>query len=85
MRFEARVSDIRSTLLRIMAKRFLSAPDADSRLATAHAWLAGHAADAELLIVAPSADATNELLRRAVRASTQGAVFGTRPRNRDKR
>ena len=59
-----------------MAKRFLSAPDAGSRLASARAWLAGYRSDAELLVVAANADAANELLRSAVCDSNLGAVFG---------
>jgi RecB family exonuclease len=55
-------------------QRILIAHDAASRLAAASRWLAGHAPDAEVLILAPTWDACDEAAREdALRA---GARFG---------
>jgi CRISPR/Cas system-associated exonuclease Cas4 (RecB family) len=57
-----------------MPTRLLSAPAAGSRLERARAWLEGYAAGEELLVVAASLDAANELLRGV--GCSRGAAFG---------
>ena len=58
------------------ASNALIAPRTERRLERARAWLAGRAAAEEVLVVAASRDAANELLRRTVLDSSAGAAFG---------
>lgn len=52
----------------------LHAPDAETRLRAAAAWIAGHSPAAPLLVVAPTLEAGSRLLRRA--AEGRPAAFG---------
>src|SRR5712691_10025027 len=53
----------------------LVSPDAATRLAAAREWLDSHPRDAEILVLAPTWDACDDLVRTA--AFTAGAHFGT--------
>ena len=57
-----------------MSPRLISAPAAEARQAAARSWLESRAAGEEVLVVAATADAANELLRGVARA--RGAAFG---------
>ncbi|HVN39714.1 MAG TPA: PD-(D/E)XK nuclease family protein [Myxococcota bacterium] len=57
-----------------MSVRFLTSPAASERLRIAQAWLEARTPGEEVLVVGATADAANELLRRA--ALSRGAAFG---------
>ncbi len=57
------------------AQRLVVGPDAPARVAAAAAWLAAHARDAEVLVLGPSWEACDDLVRAATVAT--GARFGT--------
>src|SRR5207245_2294385 len=55
--------------------RLVIGPDAPARVAAAAAWLAAHPRDAEVLVLGPSWEACDDLVRAATVAT--GARFGT--------
>ena len=57
-----------------MSPRLVSAPRAQARIEVARSWLASHAAGDEVLVVAATRDAANDLLRAVARE--RGASFG---------
>src|SRR5687767_12217110 len=57
-----------------VGRSLLVAPDAESRLAHATAWLRGRRTDEEVLVLAPSMDAATAIVRAGVKG--RGASFG---------